>query len=232
MLNRVGGTLRMPRMTTLLKVCIGAIVFVALAASRPVLSAPPVSHDNSERGEAERSASAAGMPSGARSLFLPLEEGRLLALTNRERAIRGLPRLFLNVSLREAARAQARDMALWGYIGHTSRYGLGVRDRMALYLRPGLRIGENLAFVQTIEQGHTAFVASWAHRQNILNPVFRRVGIGVATMGETGIMIAEDFTDVAGPRPQLPSHRAWPIHSDKSTSSASTAPVTRSRSAR
>lgn len=231
--ERVESVQGMPRVTTLLKICIGAIVLVALAASRPVLSAPPIWQNNSERGEVEQSASTAASQLGApSSVFLPLEESRLLALTNRERAGRGLRPLFLNVSLREAARAHARDMALWGYVGHTSRYGLGVRDRMALYLRPGLRIGENLAFVQSIEEGHTAFVGSWAHRQNILNPVFRRVGIGVATMGEAGIMIAEDFTDSAGPRPQPPSHRAWHTHSDKSTSSASTAPVTRSRSAR
>lgn len=223
----------MPHMNTPLKICTWAIILVTLAASRSVLSAPRVSHHDSDRGETERSAKAAALPLGApRSVFLPHEEGRLLALTNRERAIRGLAPLFLNVSLRAAARAQARDMALWGYIGHTSRYGLGVRDRMTLYLRPGLRIGENLAFVQTIEQGHTAFVGSWAHLQNILNPVFRRVGIGVATMGGAGIMITEDFTDIASPRPQLPSHRAWPIHSDSSTSSASTLPVTPSRSAR
>jgi uncharacterized protein YkwD len=223
----------MPHMKALLKICIGATFLVTFAVSRPVLSAPPVAHDNSERDDVQRSARVATLSSGAaRSVFLPLEEGRLLSLTNRERAVRGLPPLLLNVSLRETARAHARDMALWGYVGHTSRYGLGVRDRMALYLRPGLRIGENLAFVQTVEQGHLAFVGSWSHRQNILNPVFRRVGIGVATMGGSGIMIAEDFTDFAGPRPQLPSHRAWPIHSDNRTSSASTAPITRSRSAR
>jgi uncharacterized protein YkwD len=205
--KHVGSAQETPRMSTLLKICIGAMALLTLAASRPVLST---------------------------SIFLPLEEGRLLALTNHERAIRGLTPLALNASLRAAARAHARDMALGGYVGHTSRYGLGVRDRMALYLRPGLRIGENIAFVQTIEQGHTAFVESASHRQNILNPAFRRVGIGVATIGGggPGIMIAEDFTDTAAPRPQLPSHPAWPIHSDNSTSSASTAPVTLSRSAR
>ena len=222
-----------PRVSTPLKICLGAIVLVALAASRPVLSAPPVSPGSSALGRAEPGANAAALPSGERrSVFLPLDEGRLLALTNRERALRGLPPLSLNASLRAAARAQARDMALWGYVGHLSRFGLGVRDRMALYLRPGLRIGENLAFVQTIEQGHLAFLGSWAHLQNILDPMFRRVGIGVATMGGSGIMIAEDFSDSAGPRPQLPSHRAWAIQSDKRTSSASTAPFTRSRSAR
>ncbi len=103
---------------------------------------------------------------------------------------------------------------------------------MAKFVRPGPRVGENLAFVQTIEQGHMAFVGSSVHRQIMLDPAFRRVGIGVATMGEAGIMIAEDFTDSVWPRPHPSPQRAWPIHSDNRTSSASTAPFTRSRSTR
>jgi uncharacterized protein YkwD len=227
-----GITRSMPHVDLALKICVGMLVSATLAVSEPVSSASSAAHGNAERGRAERGLGSARLPGASRSAFLPFEEGRLLALTNRERAVRGLPPLSLHVSLREAARAHARDMALWGYVGHVSRYGLGVRDRLALYLRPGGRIGENLAFVQTVEQGHLAFVASWAHRQNLLNPAFRRVGIGVATAGQAGIMIAEDFADVAGPRPQASPHQASPIQSDRSTSSASTAPVTVSRSGR
>lgn len=189
-----------PRNGLALKICVGVLALATLAVSEPALSAPSVAHGTGERSQAERGASVARASGAPRSVFLPVEESRLLALTNRERAARGLPPLSLNVSLREAARAQARDMALGGFVGHTSRYGLGVRDRVALYLRPGGRIGENVAFVQTVQQGHVAFVRSGAHRQNILNPAFRGVGIGVATMGGAGIMIAEDFTDSAGPR--------------------------------
>ncbi len=208
------------------KICAGVIVLLTLTPSLPVLSAPSVEH-----GEVEHGTIVTQLPA-PRSAFLPIDEGRLLALMNRERRARGMFPLFLNVSLRSAARAHARDMALWGYVGHTSRYGLSVRDRITKFVRPGPRIGENLAFVQTIEQGHMAFMGSSAHRRNMLDPAFRRVGIGVATMGGAGIMIAEDFTDFAGPRPQPTPHRAWPIHCDNSTSSASTAPVTGSRSAR
>lgn len=223
-------------MKAAVRLSIGVIAVMTLMTSHRVMSAPSVQHGEAERAEVELSASAATLltpaPPASHSAFLPTEEGRLLALTNRERAVRGLPPLFLDLSLRDAARAHARDMAMWGYIGHTSRYGLGVRDRMAQFVRPGRRIGENLAFVQSIDQGHVAFVGSVAHRQNMLNPAFRRVGIGVATMGEAGLMIAEDFADSAVPRLQPSPHRAWPIHRDSSTSSASMAPLTRSRSAR
>lgn len=212
---------------------VGVIALLTLMAYRPVWSAPAMQRGRADPVDARRStgrtAFLAPRPS---SVFLPKDEGRLLALTNRERRARGLPPLFLSIHLRDAARAHARDMALQGYVGHTSRYGLGVRDRMAQYLRPGSRIGENLAFVQTIEQGHLAFVESWHHRRNILDPAFRRIGIGVATMGNAGIMIDEEFVDVARPLPQPSPHHASAIHNDSTMSRASTAPLTASRSVR
>ncbi len=218
----------MPSTNVRPKICVGVIVLLTLTASPAVFSAT-----STEIGEVGHSPTIVRMPPPVpRSVFLPMEEGRLLALMNRERKARGLSPLFLDVPLRSAARAHARDMALWGYVGHISRYGLSVRDRMAKFVRPGPRVGENLAFVQTSEQGHMAFVGSSAHRQNMLDPAFRRVGIGVATMGEAGVMIAEDFTDSVWLRPHPSPQRAWPIHSDNSTSSASTAPLTRSRSTR
>jgi len=69
-----------------------------------------------------------------------------------------------------------------------------MRDRLAGFLRPGSRIGENVAMVQTVEEGQRAFVASQSHLQNMLDPRFHRVGIGVTTAGAMGIMITEDFS--------------------------------------
>jgi len=85
-------------------------------------------------------------------------------------------------------------MALRGYVGHDSLRGQTMRDRLAGFLRPGYRIGENVAMVQTVEEGQRAFVASQPHLQNMLDPGFHRVGIGVTTAGPMGIMITEDFT--------------------------------------
>ena len=84
-------------------------------------------------------------------------------------------------------------MALQGYVGHASMNGQRLRDRLAAFVRPGVRISENVAMVETIEQGHGAFLASPAHLRNMLDPASRRIGIGVATAGDAGIMITEDF---------------------------------------
>jgi uncharacterized protein YkwD len=130
----------------------------------------------------------------SQSHVLPDAEARLLAMVNRERRIRGLSPLVSDSSLRLAARHHARDMALRGYVGHDSLRGQTMRARLAGFLRPGPRIGENVAMVQSVEEGHRAFVASQPHLQNMLDPRFHRVGIGVTTAGEMGIMITEDFS--------------------------------------
>ena len=130
----------------------------------------------------------------SQSAILPGAEARLLAMVNRERRIRGLSPLISDHSLRLAARRHAQDMALRGYVGHDSLSGQTIRDRLAGFLRPGSRIGENVAMVQSVEEGQRAFVASQPHLQNMLDPGFHRVGIGVTTAGAMGIMITEDFT--------------------------------------
>jgi uncharacterized protein YkwD len=127
------------------------------------------------------------------SFILPDAERRLMAMVNRERRARGLSPLILDASLQLFARQHAREMALRGYLGHRSVSGQTLRARLAPYLRPGTRIGENVAMVRTIDEGHRAFIASPAHLENMLDPKFRRVGIGVTTAGDMGIMITEEF---------------------------------------
>jgi uncharacterized protein YkwD len=124
---------------------------------------------------------------------LPEAEARLLAMVNRERRIHGVSPLMSDPSLRLAARQHAQDMAVRGYVGHDSLSGQTMRDRLAGFLRSGSRIGENVAMVQTVEEGQRAFVASQHHLRNMIDPGFHRVGIGVSTAGEMGIMITEDF---------------------------------------
>jgi uncharacterized protein YkwD len=127
------------------------------------------------------------------SLILPDAERRLTALVNRERRAHGLSPLIPDASLQLIARQHAQEMAMRGYVGHGSAGGQTLRARFARYLRPGTRIGENVAMVRTIDEGHRAFIASPAHLENMLDPGFRRVGIGVTTAGAMDIMITEEF---------------------------------------
>jgi uncharacterized protein YkwD len=55
--------------------------------------------------------------------------------------------------------------------------------------------GENLALAPTVQIAHDGLMNSPGHRANILNPRYRRVGIGVADGGMHGKMFTQNFAD-------------------------------------
>ena len=174
-------------MGTRLRRIIPCSLLAALAIAAPALSEASVDH---ARIMVRYRAGA------SQSTILPNDESRLLIMVNRVRQTHGrLSPLIMDPALRSTARRHSQDMALQGYIGHGSLDGRSIQDRLGWTLRPGTRVGENVAAVQTVEQGHSGFVRSSGHLRNILDPAFRRVGIGVATAGDAGIRITEDFAE-------------------------------------
>jgi uncharacterized protein YkwD len=168
-----------------MRLILGVCVLIALVAPQPASSQHGLEHGKL----------IVRLPLKAlRSVILPNAENTLVVMVNRVRRTHGLSPLIVDASLRAFAREHSQDMVLRGYVGHGSFGGRTLRDRLARFVRPGARISENVAMVQTIEQGHVAFVASPAHFHNMLDPTFHRVGIGVATAGDLGIVITEDFT--------------------------------------
>ncbi len=129
------------------------------------------------------------------SQYDPNAEMRLLELLNRTRVESGLRPLVVAGSLHFAARAHSWDMAVRGYFGHDSLGGQSFVDRLVGVVRGGTFVGENVAIAGTAEEAHAAFCASPAHLRNMLNPAFHQVGIGVATAGELGLFITEDFSE-------------------------------------
>jgi len=125
----------------------------------------------------------------------PNAEVALLSLLNQARRQHGLPPLVMDGSLRRAARAHSRDMASRGFIGHGSATGSSFADRLVGVVVGGTFVGENVALAGSVEQAHSAFVASGAHLRNIVEPRFRRVGIGVADAGGLGLFITQDFAE-------------------------------------
>jgi uncharacterized protein YkwD len=131
----------------------------------------------------------------AQSEIDPGAEDELLALLNQVRAEYHLPPLVMDPMLRAAARAHSRDMALHGYFGHSSPWGQSFVDRLAAVVRGGTLVGENVAVAASAESAEAAFLASPGHFRNMVEPAFHRVGIGVATAGELGVMVTEDFSE-------------------------------------
>jgi uncharacterized protein YkwD/uncharacterized membrane protein required for colicin V production len=125
----------------------------------------------------------------------PKAEAAMLVLVNRERERQGLEPLVMDQRLREVARRHSRDMLERGYFGHITPEGSEPFQRIR---KGGVRYGaagENLAFAPTVEIAHTGLMESPGHRANILQPRFRRVGIGALRAPPYGIMFTQNFTD-------------------------------------
>jgi uncharacterized protein YkwD len=106
-------------------------------------------------------------------------------LLNRARAMRGLPALRGNGRLGRAAGAHARDMVARGYFDHVSPEGSTPesRARSAGYGQR-MQAAETICWGAGTESTPAAIVRSWLtspdHREIVLSPEFREIGIGVA----------------------------------------------------
>jgi len=125
---------------------------------------------------------------------------------NSARASYGFAPLTLDPAISAVAYAHAADMLANGYFSHDALDGTTYRQRLN---NAGIAYGwsgENACYLgygggvqATLDWCHAAF---WSepypgggnHKDNILNPNFRRVGIGIAT-GSNKVIVVWDFTD-------------------------------------
>lgn len=121
------------------------------------------------------------------------EAWRLVLLANRERNDKGVPPLWWDPALAEAARQHCLRMAAEGPISH--RYG-GEPDVSARAGEAGAHfslIEENVAFGASPAAIHDGWMNSPGHRDNLLNPQVDRVGIAV--VASHGLLYAvADYT--------------------------------------
>jgi uncharacterized protein YkwD len=111
----------------------------------------------------------------------------MLCLINAERRGHGLRALRLDPRLSKAARDHSRDMVRRRYFAHTSPDGLSPADRVrgTGYLRAARAwtVGENIAWAWHGRETAASVMRGWMgsppHREEILRPSFRDVGIGV-----------------------------------------------------
>ncbi len=108
----------------------------------------------------------------------------LMARVNRERAERHLGELATSNELAAIARAHARDMAEHGYLAHVDPGGRSPLDRVQQAGVKGFQLlAENIGATDVsgdrVESIVQAWLASPAHRENLLHPSFNTSGIGV-----------------------------------------------------
>ena len=125
----------------------------------------------------------------------PKSEEAMQGLVNSERSKRGLSPLSQDESLKEVARSHAKDMPERGYFSHYTLEGLSPFDRLEMAKISYTYAGENLAFAPDMEIAFAGLMKSPGHRENILSPNFKKVGIGVVDAGIFGKMFVQEFSD-------------------------------------
>jgi uncharacterized protein YkwD len=125
----------------------------------------------------------------------PADEAAMLIELNHERTSRGISPLVLNTQARAVARSHSVDMFAKGYFSHIDNSGHNPFDRMRAGGVQFGAAGENLALAPTLQLAETGLMNSPPHRANILDPVYRSVGIGIIDGGPYGLMVTQDFTD-------------------------------------
>lgn len=133
-------------------------------------------------------------PSTAGVSYLSEMERKIYQLTNEARRQHGAPPLTWETSLRDVARSHSADMLSRDYFSHTSPDGRTQHERLlAGYRFPLSMSGENIWSGTGHDPGNTSHVAAiivnnWmssaGHRQNLLNPEFTDIGVGVAAGGK------------------------------------------------
>jgi uncharacterized protein YkwD len=111
---------------------------------------------------------------GEQSAVTP--EDSVLAMVNSERARAGIPALTLSTGAAGAAEDWSARMASTNQLAHNP----DLAGSLAAHGVTGWRTaGENVGYGSSVEEVHQRFMASPAHRANILNRAFGQAGVGV-----------------------------------------------------
>jgi uncharacterized protein YkwD len=134
-------------------------------------------------------------------------ESSITCLINDERTSHGLPQVIPNGDLRQAALSHSNEMVNQGYFEHTSPAGLSFMDRIEStgYMN-GARswtVGENLVWgtgpLSTAQALVTAWMNSPPHRENLLRPTFRELGVAavvgtpVSRSDDSGVTVSSEY---------------------------------------
>jgi hypothetical protein len=124
------------------------------------------------------------VPTWGAALDRASAERELVTLTNSDRTSNGLVSLRPHDGLIGVARDRSQDMAVRNYFSHEippdGHYFEDLLDRAGIHFQ---QAGENIARNnypdgETARRAQTGFLNSPAHRANIMDPVYRELGIG------------------------------------------------------
>lgn len=122
-------------------------------------------------------------------------EAEMFKKVNEERKKLAITELVWEANLVPVGRDHAKDMWERRYFSHYSPEGKDVGDRLNEAKYKYSFAGENLALAPTVQTAHTGLMNSQGHRENILDPRFKKIGIGVIDNGVYGKMFVQVFSD-------------------------------------
>jgi uncharacterized protein YkwD len=137
----------------------------------------------------------------------PQMESSIDCLINQERASYGLQPVAPNGDLRQAALSHSNEMVSQGYFEHTSPAGVTFMDRIEssgyMHKARSWVVGENLVWGTGPRSTPQALVTSWMnsppHRENLLRPNFREIGIAAvpgtpeSQSDLTGVTVSSEY---------------------------------------
>lgn len=136
-------------------------------------------------------------PAGAGPENPGADEARFVQLINAERAKKGIAPLQVDGQLTAASRSWAAHQLGGGCgadknICHASSLSTGVSADW-------VKLGENVGTGGSVDAVMTGFIRSSAHYQNLMDPAFTRVGVGVVWSADgSRITTTHRFMQVAG----------------------------------
>ena len=180
------------------KIIMPLLLVMGAAPVRP--SARLVAGSEGSRDGADRAAQHATLrPAAAAAADIPFRnvdsdvEQRLLEFANQSRAQAAAPPLTLDAGLSRAARAHAEAMVAAGQLSHQFLGEPSLPQRLATTSNLLLeRSGENVALDYNAADAHQHLMLSPHHRENLLNPAYNVVGLGVVRNGDR-LYIVQDF---------------------------------------
>jgi len=127
------------------------------------------------------------------TLDLDSKREELLNYINVERAVHGLTPVEARADLDILAQDFAMDMVARNFFSHVDPDG-GNPDTRRKDLNIKTTVGENLAHAPSVYFAHQALMRSAIHRENILNPDWDKIGIGIELDGYGDMIVVEEFS--------------------------------------
>lgn len=120
-------------------------------------------------------------------------EQKAVMLLNAARKEENLEPLKINLKLSKLAADYAVDMSKRKFFAHVDPDGKDPFDRMAAIGIDLPHAGENIALSPDVETAHKMLMDSPLHRENVLNPKFKEIGVGVRPDSRGGIYLVQEF---------------------------------------